>query len=196
MTRQRMILGVTAAVVVFAAGFGLGWAVDGTPTHWVGIFTSVGAIVAGAGVFFVWESVSETAKTRHATLAADVSRRWDEKDMRDSRELIRLKVAEQGRLAKDFVAGNEVNATAEQLAEYTCLQVVPNYLEDVVILLNLGALDQTFVEDSLGAILRDQWGMWREAADAWRKRAGRDPWPNFRSFSEEDGPGLTGRRKR
>ncbi|HEX9467270.1 MAG TPA: hypothetical protein VGA11_02565 [Acidimicrobiia bacterium] len=177
----------------------LGWSDDleSQPIHWAAILTSVGAIVAAVGVFFVWQSVreaersrNETEKTRLAATAADISRRWDESEMRDSRKRIRSLYSE-GKLANALVVGLSSDATEEELGTYTTIQMVPNYLEDAVILLGLSALDSDFVERSLGAVMRAQWDMMRDAANAYAEVAYRshmadwDPWPNLRSYCGE-----------
>ena len=74
----------------------------------------------------------------------------------------------------------------KESGDYLCLQVVPNYFEDLAILLKQGAIDGAFAEPSLGAVLRDAWRWWEAAAEAWRgedkpeEEKEEDPWPFFR----------------
>jgi hypothetical protein len=128
--------------------------------------------------------IGEAKKARLAQTGADFSRRWDEDGVVKSRLLIRkLRTAEEIKAA--FLKGKEPNATDDELVEYFVLQIVPNYLEDLAILESLGAFDPRFVEESLGAIIRAQWRLWKEAANAWADDRKVDPWPNFRRWVGE-----------
>jgi hypothetical protein len=194
--RAKPILFAAVLVLVVLAAFLGGRDSTGESIHWAAWATSLGALAAAVGVFFVWRSVEEaedsrkeTEKTRHATTAADISRRWDEPEMRSSRELIRRLDREQ-RLRAALVIGLHKAATNDDMKTYTELQIVPNYLEDVVILLGLGALDREFVEGSLGAVIRSQWAVVRDAANGYAEAASKlgrsdlDPWPNLRLYCD------------
>jgi hypothetical protein len=111
----------------------------GGDVHWAAIVTSAAAIGAAIGVVFAAYQVNEARRSRHAATAADFSRRWDETDMIRSRQLAR-KSKTPDELRRQFMKA----WTDLSTDDYLCLQIVPNYLEDLAILLKQGAINAEF----------------------------------------------------
>ena len=137
---------------------------------------------------FALAQVRETRTSRHAVTATEFSRRWDEPGMIEARSLV----------------GQYPDAAALRAAFFDLVDNDPgnqnwlkmlrqaNYLEDLAILLEQGAVDEDFIKRSLGYIVVSRWELWKEVADEYKRRSEVDNFPAFRALAARlrDEPGL------
>jgi hypothetical protein len=137
----------------------LGWQddIDHQPIHWSAILTSVGAIVAGVGVVFVWQSVRESERARFAQMATEFSRRWGEEALVEVRRKTR-DYSTVDQLAVAFKAYRDSNA-----AEYYLLLRELDFFEDLGAAERIKSVSPEFVDLTLGTTVVDRWEMWEPA---------------------------------
>jgi hypothetical protein len=143
-------------------------------THWAAIVTSGAAIVAAFGLFFVLIQIVDGRRSRDAQTTADLSRRWDEGDVR----LARLKVNKLG--PPEAVRDEIVTLRGKKSPEYYELLCEPNYFEDLAILCHRKALDDRMIRESLGELVSKRYDRWRLAI-LWLRRG--DP-ENYKHFEQ------------
>jgi hypothetical protein len=127
------------------------------------IATAIGAVGLLSAVFaalFAARQVRETERSRHAGMAADFLRRWDEDHLVETRHLIgqyttpeALSVALEG-----FVRDNSIQAFV--------LYRELDYFEQLAALEQLGAFDFELIRLLLGPRLIERYEMWKPALDA------------------------------
>jgi hypothetical protein len=121
----------------------------------------------------------EAVKTRHAALMSDLSKRWDEDPVLASRKMV-----------SGMGKGPDLRLWIEYLADRNDprlldLQIVPNYFEDLAVLLEIGAIPFEMLEKSLGGTIVETWERWKDSAEFLREQGGYDPvYENFRRLAE------------
>jgi hypothetical protein len=129
--------------------------------------TLVLAIIAG-------RQVREAQRGRHAQLAADFIRRWDEPDLVETR-----------RLVAEYDDGE---ALAAAYAEFTATNSMSAYVlareldfyEQLGALDRVGAFDHELIELLIGSSIVQRWELWRPTVDA----MGDGAYPMFRALVE------------
>lgn len=123
------------------------------------------AVVLGvASGLAIWQ-IREVAKTRHAALMADLSRRWDEELLAKSREQA-AKYGRKGSELRDRIAELEEQKTEE----YFVLHRIPNYFEDLGVLQTFGAIPLDMIVGSLGLTVVETWAKWEETVHFLRQK--------------------------
>jgi hypothetical protein len=135
----------------------------------IGLTSTLGlAILAG-------KQVREAQRGRHAQLAADFIRRWDEPDLVETRRLV-AQYANGEDLAAAFA---ELMATNSRDA-YILLRE-PDFYEQLGALDSVGAFDFELIRALIGNSLIQRWELWRPAVEA----MGRDAYPMFRALADK-----------
>jgi hypothetical protein len=152
-----------------------------TDVHWTDEVIAITSIVTAAGIIFVglgaWisyrqlkdskklleetkqqvegtkDQLQEMARAREADATRDLSRRWDEADLVESRQLaLRYDSAElDHRMQALFDTGGD---------EYFKLMRAPNFFEDLGIAVETGTISLDWVQGSVGTSVRVSWRKW------------------------------------
>ena len=128
--------------------------------------TLVLAVLAG-------RQVREAQRGRHAQLAADFIRRWDEPALVETRRLVAEQASGQ-ELAATFAA-----ATADNSMSAYVLMRELDFYEQLGALDHVGAFDFGLIDALIGNSLVERWELWRPTVDA----MGDDAYPMFRALA-------------
>ncbi|HEY3830942.1 MAG TPA: hypothetical protein VGO03_01485 [Acidimicrobiia bacterium] len=135
--------------------------------NWAEMVTAIATAVGAVGLVsaigaatFAARQVREAERGRHALMAAEFLRRWNEPDLVETRHFIgqyqtphALAAALQG-----FVASNSIQAFV--------LYRELDYFEQLAALERIGAFDFELITLLLGQRLIDRWEMWKPSIDA------------------------------
>jgi len=127
------------------------------------IFTAIGSIglLSTLGLaIFAGQQVRESQRARHAQVAAEFLRRWDEDDLVETRRLVAQYETPQA-LAEAFVEYIRTNSRSAYV-----LYRELDYFEQLGALEAVGALDFDLIHVLLGPRLVDRWRMWKPSIDA------------------------------
>lgn len=141
------------------------------------IFTAIGSIglLSTLGLaIFAGLQVRESQQARHAQIAAEFLRRWDEADLVETRRLVaRFESAEELAAAfQEYIRTNSMEA-------YVLFREL-DYFEQLGALEHVGALHLQVVQLLLGRRLVDRWKLWKPSIDA---MGGDDVYPMFASLA-------------
>ena len=115
----------------------------------------------------------EAQRGRHAQLAADFIRRWDEPALVEARRLV-AEHADGGELAATFATSVAENS----MAAYVLMRELDFY-EQLGALDHVGAFDFELIDALIGNSLVARWELWRPTVDA----MGDDAYPMFRALA-------------
>jgi hypothetical protein len=153
---------IAAALSIFeplAAESGVAWT-DVVAAVATGTTTVVVLVTA----FFALRQLNESKKTRYAALAADLTRRWDEPLLADSRRLMSRRSSEE--IREILQANYSGTATDEQRDDYYKLQALPNFIEGIAAIEDeFGGLSLEFINRLWGGVIIRAWDRWEPAAD-------------------------------
>jgi len=127
------------------------------------IFTAIGSIglLSTLGLaIFAGQQVRESQRARHAQVAAEFLRRWDEEDLVETRRLV-AQFETPHALADAFL---EYIATNSRSAYVLYREL--DYFEQLSALESVGALDFDLINVLLDPRLVDRWRMWKPSIDA------------------------------
>jgi hypothetical protein len=142
------------------------------------IATAIGSIglVSTLGLaIFAGLQVREAQHARHAQLAADFLRRWDEDSLVETRRLVAQypNGEELATAFAGFLAANSVSA-------YVLLREL-DFFEQLGALEAVGAFDFELIQVLLGDRLVERYDLWRPSIDA----MGDDVYPRFGALAEK-----------
>lgn len=124
-------------------------------TDWITAVSSglTALVVLIALIIAIWQ-VIEARRARHGEAFFDVSRRWDEDALMESRAA--------GAQASTPAAlrAQVVTAWVGSLDQYEVLVRVPNFFEDLAIMVERGILSFDDVQASLGSVVVAKWKEW------------------------------------
>jgi len=127
------------------------------------IFTAIGSIglLSTLGLaIFAGLQVKESQRARHAQVAAEFLRRWDEADLVETRRLV-AQFASPEELAVAFQEYIRTNASQAYI-----LYRELDYFEQLGALEKVGAFHFELVTVLLGRRLVDRWRLWKPSIDA------------------------------
>jgi len=136
--------------------------------QWTDIATAVASIctllVVLAALLLGWRQLGSMETARKAQLLTDLSRRWDEELLVESRQA-----------ASDYAGGEELASALERhdqenTRDYYVLGRLPNFFEDLGILVSEGAISPQMVAKSLGSSAKSYWRLYQPYASAVRGR--------------------------
>jgi hypothetical protein len=120
---------------------------------------AVSLVGAFAAAIFAAQQVRETRTTRHAQMAIEFFRRWNDDALVETRRMVaRFKSPDE--LRKAYVA--YVSADAPEA--YVLYREL-DYFEQLAALESLGAFDLELIRLLLGRTLVDRWEMWKPAVE-------------------------------
>jgi len=139
-----------------------GFGVHGLPVTHVNLSTGSGAVewvtaiatcVIAVGLLASWGAIRDNSKTRHAQIAMDMGRRYDEPALKTIKEKIQKWSPE--RMLQEFRDVENSGGIAvwdlDQLA---------NFFEDLGVLYKMRALKIRWLDETLGTACTDYWHMW------------------------------------
>jgi hypothetical protein len=127
------------------------------------IFTAIGSIglLSTLGLaIFAGLQVRESQRARHAQIAAEFLRRWDEDDLVETRRLV-AQFASGGELAAAFEEYIRTNAASAYV-----LYRELDYFEQLGALEQVGAFHFDLITLLLGRRLVERWQLWKPSIDA------------------------------
>jgi hypothetical protein len=148
------------------------------------IFTAIGSIglLSTLGLaIFAGLQVRESQHARHAQIAAEFLRRWDENDLVEAR-----------RLVARFATGEELAAAFQEYIRTNAMEAYVlyrelDYFEQLGALERVGALDVDLIRLLQGRRLIERWKLWKPSIDA---MGGDEVYPMFAALVAE----LEGKR--
>ena len=144
--------------------------------NWAEIVTAVATAVGAVGLLgaivaavFAAQQVGEARRSRHADMAAEFLRRWNEADLVETRQLVaRFRTPEELSAAfQGFIASNAHDA-------YVLYREL-DYFEQLAALEHVGAFDFELIKVLVGRQLVERWEMWEPSIAA----MGSDVYPMF-----------------
>jgi signal transduction histidine kinase len=137
-----------------------------TGPDWASITTAVAtaatALILLATAVFVGRQLRDARRTRHAQLATELSRRWDDAAFVESQSLsVRYSAEELVELMNKVYETK--SATDEERDELRKLESIPNFWETIGVLQAEGALSLSMVERMWGEALLADWAAWESA---------------------------------
>jgi hypothetical protein len=163
------------------------WLISFDPTaFWTGIvaLATLGTfIVLVIAALVARGQLRETVKSRHAAELAELSRRWDEPSLEESR---RLNVRYGDKLHEWVVYFLEEAPADMDDNRLDVLERIPNFLEDLAILQEVGAIRLDMIVKSLGGVIVAYWKAWEPTIQYLREREGYEPpYQNFERLAKE-----------
>lgn len=129
--------------------------------NWAEKLSAIGSILSGAtllfgvaGVWFAVRQLAEARTDRHVQIIAELGRRWDEDRMIEARN--KLLAYDNAKLAEK--CADWVRTRSD--AEVTELLRVPNYFEDLAMMVECGKLELDLVADTFGDMTLRAWDHW------------------------------------
>lgn len=139
--------------------------VSGTAPNWTDKLSAISTAVAAlgfvgtaVGVWFAWDLLKETRRDRHIQVLSDFGRRWDEPEIAEARR-------KQRKYDSDTLA-EEVDKWFHSTAEGSDVPIllrVPNYFEDLAIMVECGRLELAFVARAMRTNTLREWAYWEKA---------------------------------
>jgi hypothetical protein len=122
---------------------------------------AVGVVLTLAGLLSARGSVIEEAKARNTQVYAEISRRWDSKELLNVRAKIDLMDPQAFMdCYRSLRNSNEVSGLLQSFK----LKRLANFFEDLGVLESRGSLDIRWIEESLGSVVTNYWMKWELAA--------------------------------
>lgn len=133
------------------------------------IGTAVGAlaiVLAAFGAWFTYKQLRETRRDRHIQVITEFAGRWDDERLLEARELIQdYSATELAELARAWLAPPREKATEH----FPKLQRIPNFFEDLAILVDCGNLELIWVAKSFHGLALREWAYWQPAIEVMRE---------------------------
>lgn len=148
--------------------------------NWAEELTAVATAVGSIGlistlglVLVAGRQVREAQHARHAQLAADFLRRWDEDNLVETRRLVAQYESKEALAAafREFIATNSVSA-------YVLYREL-DFFEQLGALERIGAFDFDLIEALVGKLLVERFDLWKPSIDS----MGEDVYPNFTALA-------------
>ena len=155
-----LLIGMVGGVVV---GSVLALKYDVTDDTWLIIWTAVYAaftvfvtMVLFAAALAAVHQLVEAQTARKVQILTDLSRRWDDLVLSESRRKVNTFIGDPERLSRTLKRLDKKNR-----ADYYVIIRVANFFEDLAILVGEDALSLELVKNSLGGPIRHYWSLFR-----------------------------------
>ncbi len=130
-----------------------------------------------AALFVAWHQINQSREATQAQLMADLSRRWDEEQLVESRRTMESYVMSEGLL--DAIQRLILNHDPE----YYVLVKIPNFFEDLKILYDRKGVRLDAIRDSLGGACIHHWRQ-REPAVKFLQTDRRQTYEHFEALAK------------
>jgi len=126
---------------------------------------AAGLLVTAIGAWFAFDQVREAWRDRHIQVISDFSERWDQPLMSEARELASsLSSEDLAAAVAAWIAG-----PADPAVDVPKLLRVPNFFEDLAMMVECGRLEVSYIARSFGSSARGEWGYWEKAITTLRR---------------------------
>jgi len=134
---------------------------------WTDIVTAIAAVLAfGVLIFaalYARHQLHSMEKTREAQLLADLSRRWDEELLTESRQAV-----------GKYKNGSELSQSLEELRnrsdeQYYVILRLPDFFEDLGLLVNKKCLSLQLAKDMFGTAVKYHYNLYKDTIENMRK---------------------------
>jgi hypothetical protein len=155
--------------------------------NWAEMVAAVGSAVLAVGVLIAVVSLRELRRDRHLQWIFEIGRRWEDEDLKQSRLALRAYGEDGEELALKFLSWLEAGRRAgpDLTAEIECLQLLPDFFEDVALMRRFGRLDIGLVWQSLSGPVNLAWKSWQPAVMTYRQIADAEAWTEFEDLADE-----------
>ena len=150
---------------------------------WALFWATVGLAVVTAGVvvaaFRALGQLTETRMDRHLQVIGELGRRWDADDLVTARN--KVLPYDEVQLAEEVAKCLAKPGSGE-------LQVwlrVPNFFEDLALMVELGGLDMRPVDLAFGYMVKRGWQHWEPSIIEMRKTRGADLYAQFEALAKQ-----------
>jgi hypothetical protein len=140
--------------------------------NWAEIVTAISTAVGAIGLvsaigaaMFAAKQVRELERSRHASMAAEFLRRWEDSDLVEARHLVG-----QYRTPEELAAALHGFMGSNSMQAYVLYREL-DYFEQLAALEHIGAFDFELIRLLLGHRLIDRWEMWKPSIDAMGENA-------------------------
>lgn len=142
-----------------------------TAPNWADKLTAIssavaagGVVIAAIGAWLAFGQVKEVRRDRHIQVLSEFTTRWDSEDVVSARE-------EQLKYDKSTVATELkkwVDKSETPTADVALLLRVPNFFEDMAIMVECGSLELEYVKRAWGQATLRMWAYWKPAVQELR----------------------------
>lgn len=143
--------------------------IDGA--NWAEALTGIGTVLIAGGLIFAAYQVRESRKSRHADLAVEISRMWEDKRLVDCR----MKVAKLS--GSDALHDLYLARYKAKDPEVFVLQREPYFFEDLGTLLKMKSISLRWIDETLGGLTIERWNLWEPTVDRIRRGIDGPEWP-------------------
>ncbi len=154
-----------------------------SPT-WTDVTSAVASILTLAivliGLLIAWHQLGEAKRTRRAGIMIELSKRWDETPLVESRRAFHEKYGSPEKLGEAME--RLYSAKSDEL--YMLLRL-PDYLEDLAILVEEGGTAKDVVRKSLGSVITTWWTRWEPAVRVIRAVDGDTVYEHLERLAEQ-----------
>jgi hypothetical protein len=148
---------------------------------WAAVVTAISTAVLALGVFIAVFQVRELKRARHLQWIFEIARRWDDDKLEASRLALQAFDREGVQLGEKTRAwlALERHDDPELEKDMILLTRLPDFFEDVALMVDYGRLDLALVWQSLSGPAQVAWKAWCPAVQAWRELSDRDAYTEF-----------------
>ena len=143
------------------------------------IVAAAGFVLTALGAWLAYGQLRETRREKHIELISDFGSRWDGERLFEARK----KRRELGR-AGLLEAVKKWRAENTDASDVPLLLRIPNYFEDLAIMVDFGELDLDYVAKGFAELAIWEWDYWRDAIEEIRRQQGPQVYATFESFVE------------
>ena len=178
------------AAVVIALGFLAWWPFDVVRVttkgiKWTDLVVAFGIpVTIGITAVFALHQLREAEKSRYAALAADLTRRWDEDSLIESRRALIMHNHDE---IRDIIAATfKDGITDEEADAFFVLQKLPNFIETLAAIESEFGLEREFVNRLWGSVIVSSWDRWSAAVEFVRDQpGGENAFKNFQRLVDD-----------
>ncbi|SUA03096.1 Uncharacterised protein [Mycolicibacterium fortuitum] len=125
------------------------------------VVMAVATVALAIGALLALLAIGEARRARHAEAMTEAGRRWNEPAFRTQRAKVKARIDKVGAEAfKDEMMKLRDSEDEEHAEKYYGLLAIPDYFEDLAILVKYHAITFRIVDDSLGTTVVRHWGNW------------------------------------
>jgi hypothetical protein len=170
----------------------IGRVIVATAPNWAEILGAIASAVAGLGVLIAVVQLGSIKRDRHLGWIFEISRRWNEDKIEESRLAL-------SKYDSDIVASKIErwrNGKAPDEHEMLVLSRLPDFFEDVALMVKRGRLNVGFVWQALSGPVEKWWAFWEESVVVFRQKGDPEAYTQFQWLARRFKKYEARRRKR
>jgi hypothetical protein len=147
----------------------------------VAVTSMITLVVLLAALEIAYHQLKEAGRARQSQLMIELSKRWDDKDLADSRHCI-----DQNRTPSDQLAALRT-AWEQRSEDYYEFVRVPNFFEDLAVLRHERLVSIDLIHNTLGGAVLKYWDLWSPSVSFLRNDAEKrkDIYSNFETLAKD-----------